>query len=218
LDRNDHLVCLEIHWHIVPQYFSLNLDVEQYWDRLETISISNRNMFTLSPEDLLFVLCVHAARHLWQRLAWICDVAELINYHKNFDWEWIMKQAILFGNKRILLLGLYLASDLLGAAIPEKISQKVQADPVVRSLARQVSEWLFKDYADRPKGLDYCFFHMKTRERIRDKIQYGLRLVMTPNIKDWEFFPAVQFYLPLYYLVRPVRLAKDYLLKPVRRA
>ena len=35
-------------------------------------------MRVLAPNDLLLILCVHASWHLWGRLLWICDVAELI--------------------------------------------------------------------------------------------------------------------------------------------
>ena len=36
----------------------------------------------LSLENLLLVRCAHGSKHLWERLGWICDVAELIRVRK----------------------------------------------------------------------------------------------------------------------------------------
>ena len=62
-----------------------------------------------------------------------------------------MAQARTLGNERTLLLGLFLASDLLGAALPKKVSQRVWADPKVKALAERTCEQLFRE-TDYPAG------------------------------------------------------------------
>jgi hypothetical protein len=61
---------------------------------------------TLLPEQLLLILCLHnGAKHQWEMLGWIADVAQLITIHKNMDWDEVMKQAVESGIERILFLG-----------------------------------------------------------------------------------------------------------------
>ncbi|PYY09939.1 MAG: hypothetical protein DMG69_08890 [Acidobacteria bacterium] len=35
------------------------------------MKLNELQVHTLSPEDLLLVLCVHAAKHVWRRLSWV---------------------------------------------------------------------------------------------------------------------------------------------------
>jgi putative nucleotidyltransferase-like protein len=46
-----------------------------------------QTVMTLSPEDLLVYLCAHGAKHVWEKLIWIVDVAGLINRHSDPDWR-----------------------------------------------------------------------------------------------------------------------------------
>src|SRR5207244_11975507 len=48
---------------------------------------------TLSAEHLLLVLCAHGAKHCWERLGWICDVAELLRGTPALDLSGMLAQA-----------------------------------------------------------------------------------------------------------------------------
>jgi hypothetical protein len=57
------------------------------------------------------------------------------------------------------------------------------------------------------------------RERLQDKFPYILylfQLAISPNQKDWTFLPLPAFLFSLYYLLRPIRLAETYGLKPLQ--
>lgn len=208
---------VELHWEIIRRYFSFPLDPERLWERLEPICLGGKEVLTLSPEDLLLILCVHGARHLWERLEWICDVAKLIGVHKGMHWGRVMKQASTLGSERMLFLGFFLASDLLGAALPEGVWQRVRSDRVVKSLAAQVRERLFLE-TNSPSGIfESDLFYLRARERPGDRLQYCLRRAMTPTIEDWEFLPLPAFLSFLYYLLRPIRLVGKYGLSPLQR-
>ncbi|MBI3351135.1 MAG: nucleotidyltransferase family protein [Nitrospirae bacterium] len=202
-------IILELHWGITPKYFSFPFDPE-IWKRLERISFSGRTVLTLHREDLLLTLSVHGSKHLWERLGWICDIATLIQYDRGIDWTRIMKQASALGGERMLLLGLFLAHDLLKAPLPEEILQKVRAYPVVKSLATEVVKQFFEKNAGPPGLLKTCRFHLKMREKFQDKSRYCFRLAVTPTAVDWTFLslPASLFFA--YYLVRPVRIIWKY--------
>jgi len=138
-------LCAEIHWRFSPRHFLFPLDYEQVRERLEPAPLFGVRTQTLSPEDLLLVLCAHGAKHLWERLMWICDVAELIRTRKGINWGSVIEKARSLGSERMLFLGLLLANSLLEAPLPKEVLHEINASSSLRSLAWQVQKWLFSE-------------------------------------------------------------------------
>lgn len=204
-------VITELKWEIVDRFFSFPMAYRGLWERLKPISLAGKEVFTLSPEDLILILCVHGAKHLWTSLIWVCDVARLLYLCKGLDWEWIVNQASLLGGQRILYLGLLLSKDLLGASVPEEIGKRVGADPMVRRLAEQVKQNLFQASNGSPPSLwESSIFHLKVRENLQDRIRYCGRLVLNTTPGDWNVRSLPDSLSPLYYLIRPFRLSAKY--------
>lgn len=218
--RDDGASIVELHWDIMPRYLSFPLDTERLWERLAPISLGGKVVSTLSPEDLLLILCVHGSKHLWERLAWIRDVAGLIETHQEMDWGWVTRQAIALGGRRMLSIGLLLATDLLGVSLPERVSQMLKADPVAGSLAAEVRTRLFREVDDLSKIFEESVFHpfrLRMRERLRDRVRYCIRTAMTPSVADWESLSLPYLLSPLYYVLRPLRLGGKYGRRMVER-
>jgi hypothetical protein len=205
-DESD--VIVELHWRIAERYFCFPLDPEELWERLVPVSLAGQEVHTFSAEDLVLILCVHGAKHIWQRLVWICDVARLVSSHGGMDWQWVLQQARRLGSERMLLLGLFLAHELLGAAPPAEMLGMARADPSVGFLAAQVRQQLF---TDRPTGdWDMARFHLRARERWQDRMEHTLRLAVTTSPGDWALIRLPDPLFPLYYLLRPIRLVGTY--------
>ena len=114
------------------------------------------------------------------------------------DWARIMKQAGQLGGERMVYLGLWLANNLLGTALPGTVWATVQADPMVKSLALQAQEWLFRADDDLPGVFDRHFFYLKTIERLPDQVRYGLRTVMAPTVIErtvYRYLPVFLFFI-----------------------
>lgn len=211
-------ILVELHWAVTPRNYSFPLDAGGLWERLQHVPLGGEKVATFSMEDLLLILCVHGSKHFWHRLAWICDVAELLRTHATIDWEQLMYRADELGSKRMLFLGLLLADELLEAPLPEKVSRMVRTDPKATALARQVREWLFQEPDGSPnilaKGrLDESRFHpfrVRMRERLRDKFGYAVRTALIPTPEDWQYLRLPESLFFLYYLVRPIRLTARY--------
>jgi len=215
--RDDGQVVVELHWGITPRFFSFPLDPEWLWERPRTVALGGATVRTLPPEDLLLILCVHGAKHAWERLGWICDVGELLRACSGFDWRWIGAQARGFGSERMLFLGLRLACDLLDAVVPEDVREKTQEDPMLATLVATVREGLWGE-ANGTRGiLKSAFFHVRARERLQDRIRYCVRLAMTPTASDWGLLSLPKRLAFLYYLVRPIRLVGRYCLRAVKQ-
>src|SRR5207253_3860426 len=61
---NGHSVVLDMHWRFVERQFPFGMDTDRLWDRLEPVTISGKELLTLSAEDLLLILCLHGFTHL----------------------------------------------------------------------------------------------------------------------------------------------------------
>jgi hypothetical protein len=207
---NKQGVTLDVHWDFVERHFSFYIDVNSVWDRLEPVTISGKQLLTLSADDLLLILCLHGFTHLWERLGWICDVASLIDRRKDLNWQRVLENATTLGARGILSLGLLLAGDLLDAPIPPEVSKSLKPVAKVRKLAEQVREQLFTQRST-PAGLfAEAGTLMSLRERRRDRLRSCFRLVTTPRSFDWMFLSVPDSLFFLYYLVRPLRLAGKY--------
>ena len=160
----------------------------------------------LAPEDLLLALAVHGTKHLWERLAWVCDVAALLNSRAAPDWDFVLRRARESRVERMLYLALRLARGLLGAELPSEVLART-ADPVVARLASEVAAALFAGGESEPAGfVRNVGFNLRARARLREKAAY-LRFIFTPTDGDLTAVKLPAGMSFLYYFLRPLRLA-----------
>ncbi|HYK88100.1 MAG TPA: nucleotidyltransferase family protein, partial [Acidobacteriota bacterium] len=138
---------VEVHWALAPPFYGFQLRTDDLWKRLECVDLSGTEVPALSREDLLLAVCVHGTKHLWERLEWICGVAELARSESGLDWARTWSEASSLHVQRILLLGMALAYDLLRAELPDEILKKLKMDKAVTSLVRSVRDALFSNKA-----------------------------------------------------------------------
>lgn len=195
---------VEIHWRIQPRYFAFHLDADRLLERLEPTTFCGRPIRTITREDTLLLLCMHGSTHAWQRLEWIADVARLAE-GGNLDWDRCLGEAGRLGARRMLHVGLILGSRLLGAALPEQIRAEADRDRTAVALAEEVTRTLCS--GPLPDGsTEHRRFHLRSRERLRDRVEHVLRLALTPYVRDWAVVPLPRALGFLYYVIRPFRV------------
>jgi hypothetical protein len=201
---------VELQWRIGPRHFALPLDVDHLRRPLVYPTLLGHKVPSLAPEDLLLILCVHGTKHLWRRLGWVVDVAETLRAHPEIDWPVLLRTARRLGGERMLLLGLALARDLLGSGIPEPALARLDAEPVVATLADRCVEAVCMPAPKAASLVEASAFHLRARERPWDRVRYvaGLTLATTPG--DWEIASLPGWLFLLYYPLRLVRLAVKY--------
>ncbi len=143
--RDRHRLIVEIHWRVSARLFSAPLDADDLWNNVGLDSFEGMTIKTLAPEDLLLSLCVHGAKHLWERLSWIADIAQLIEEHPALNWAGLLHRAGQTGSERMLLLGLWVAHELLGAKLPAKVEARVESDAEIPFLAGQIYSRLLSE-------------------------------------------------------------------------
>ena len=201
-----HRVVVDLHWGIAPGYFSVPFEPRDWWDRVSVVTLGDRKVLGLSPEDLLLYLCVHGTKHAWQRLLWVTDVAELVNAYPSLCYETVFDRAGAMHSTRMLLLGLALAKDLLGVELPKSVEIRLSSDKQIPSLVARVTGALGNVQGIGEDMIAISSFRVRSRERLRDRTVYGFKLATTPTRNDWSWVPLPQFLSPLYHVLRPVRL------------
>lgn len=198
LHGSEDTLMVELQWKVIQFPFAFPPDVEGWWSQLQTMRLGGREVRTLDLESLLLILCVHGSKHLWERLNWLCDVAELVRGAPQLDWNRLLVMARRRGAARMLRLGLALAHELLGAPLPATVVTAITADPQVAVLSRQVIEVIFP--AELPateSPTKRPLFYLAMLERRRDRLRMALR--------------------HSHSLLEPGRLFRTYGIEPIRR-
>ena len=224
--HTDNNAMIDLHWRITSQRFPFEVDLENMWERLVTMRLLEEDIQTFPTEDLLLFLCVHGSKDMWwKRIGWVCDIAELLASYPDLDWSYTLELATHTGARRMLLLGLTLAHDLLQAPLPEQVYTWIRSDYAVKSLVGHVYSRLFDEQTAGNHFLERQCFHCKVRERLQDRVPIYRNLVkvaffaaFVPNKHDREMIKLPAALSPLYYLLRPARLAHKRWSKTFRRS
>ena len=203
--RDNRRLLLELHWEVAPHLFASSVQENELWRELVTIDLNGAPVKTLAAGDLLFSLCVHGSRHLWERLGWICDVAELISRHE-LNWPALLKRAAETDSERMFLLGVYLSQELLQTDLPLEVKQRCASDAKLKSLASNVIEHLFSGATHVPATSSEIFkYNIGVRKSLTARARY-LAHVLQPTDRDFKNYALPAGLNFAYYLMRPLRL------------
>jgi hypothetical protein len=199
---------VELHWALTPKSFPFRHDLEQIWTSAAAVTVAGRRMPTLSHEQLVLFLCVHAAKHNWESLGWMLDIARLMD-SVALDYQQLLQLADRSGTRRILLLGLLLAHDLLKAPLPADVAPLMAGDPRVHALAATVRAHVGAETRQMMATRQQLALHWSMRERLRDRVSYSVHVALTPTVRDLEVVKLPPYLSILHRPMRPFRLMRD---------
>jgi hypothetical protein len=181
--RTDGNVMLELHWRITPRFTSL-IEPKHFWQNLEPATLAGAKFLNLSLEDWLPILCVHGSRHRWERLTWLCDIAEIMRLRPDLDWDAVIARSQVLVCRRMLYLGILLAHDLLDAPLPDRILRKMQADREVMLLVNNTCQQLLYKTNVSDQFLGKTIYQIRVSDRFQEKalyLQSFLQWLVNPN-------------------------------------
>jgi len=178
-------IIVELHNDHTLRYFPRRLPLEEFFARQIRVRVDGHDVSALSVEDELVLICIHGAKHFWERLAWIADVAALVSRQSGINWERVADSAVAVGAERMLHTGLRLASDLLKAPLPDRVQAVVQADVAAAHLSKQCSKWLPAAGCTPPGLFERALFRVRMRGGFISGPAYLLRLSLWPTEEDW---------------------------------
>jgi hypothetical protein len=221
LRDEDHLI-VELHWRLQDRYLKFPFDTDALWNSVCSRDLFGNAIASLSPETLFLYLCMHGAKHCWERLEWIACLPAVIRAHPDMKWPLVIEMARSLGGLRILRLGLLLANRLDASEATQAPLSMIERDPVAEDLAETVWATLFADELDGSRREVYRFrFYLKARERLGDRLSVvrfatihnaarGAASVPHPDSIALDRFPLHNSLLFLQYLLRPLRLLRRY--------
>jgi len=195
---------VETKWQILPRFYSIDFEIEDLFNAAVEVDLSGHKLRTLNDQDLMLVLCVHAAKHGWRQISWLCDITQLAQ-SRALDWEALGIQAEKLGIVRIVAVSFLLAKKLLGTSLPARI--EAQGDPSVEPLAQKILQQIVGDEEFDSESLAYFRLMMDLRERRQDRAAFAWRLWVTPSTGEWSAVRLPSALFPLYRAVRMFRLA-----------
>ena len=183
--KRDSKIIVELHNDHTLRYFPRRLPLEEFFARQIRVRVDGHDVSALSVEDELVLICIHGAKHFWERLTWIADVAALVSRQRGIDWGRVADSAKAVGAERMLHTGLRLASDLLQARLPDRVQAVVQADVAAAQLSKQCSKWLPAAGGTPPGLFERALFRVRMRGGFISGLAYLLRLSFWPTEEDW---------------------------------
>jgi hypothetical protein len=197
---------IDLHWRLVPPYFPLAPEGDGLWQRTVRIEVDGTAVRTLAPADHLLYLCAHGAKHGWEALGGICDLAELMR-HSAINWNDLCAQADHIGAHRVLALGLILANELLDAPVPESLLQAALREPQVMRAAQCFIAYVRNPSGNGPGPYQRWSIPLRVITKPGARMRYVAARALLPSADDREFLRLPEALDPLYYLIRPLRVA-----------
>jgi hypothetical protein len=201
---------LDLHWQFIPYYYLAPFEETDIWSGLKVISLEGHEIFALSLEMHIIALCIHGAKHQWKELRQISDIAGIIASEKDINWELILKIAREKRIERIISLGLHLAEVLMKTDLPPFVSEAIRRDRVVQHRVSSSIDTLFTEEKEQGGDFQEVLYWVSVRECFWDKVRVIALLVFIPNHDDWAYISLPGILSPLYYIIRPIRLAFEY--------
>jgi putative nucleotidyltransferase-like protein len=201
---------VELHTERTMRYFPRGLPIEEFFARRQYMSVDGQQIPALAIEDELILICIHGAKHLWERLSLVADVAAFVARQTALNWERSFANARAVGAERMLNTGLLLAGNLLGAALPQDVRARLQSDRPAARLAAKVATWLPSGGHAPPGLFARALYRLRMRGNMVSGLGYLLRLTFSPTQEDWSPGGEKNRDGRFAALRRPVRLAKKY--------
>lgn len=201
---------VELQWAIADATHVLPRDLDPLFRRTRTVSVGGREVRTLSREDLFVVLCVHGSLHFWERLAWVCDVAEAIRRWPDLDAGIVADLANAGGTMRMVLLALGLSERLLGVRAEWTITTSASDRAAAARLVDELEPVAVGSDGWDLDGRTQLRLRLAMCDRVSARGREILRLLVTPSESDWMSVGLPDPLWPAYYPIRLARLAWSY--------
>lgn len=206
--HDERHVLVELHMSLDRPYRWPRLDVAGLLARSRRVRVGGREVPTLAAGDLLAYLCIHGAKHGWERLGWVADVAWLLaNDPPDPGFvAWARARGLL----RIVHTGVRLAHERLGATLPAGFDLQALGaeDPQGVQLANLAWERVFREHHPA-RYLQDALFNLRLRDPA-DRARILARLPLALTDQDFAATKLPPALFPAYHAIRPFRLVRTW--------
>ena len=198
---------IDVHWNL-DVIFKINPDM--LWQAAEPCTIGDIKVLSLSPEDLLFHVCFHAAyANNFVGMRFLYDIEKTIAYYE-IDWNLLFARASVWQADKVVYLALYIAKDCLDAKVPDNVLKQFKPKDFNLELVKTSKEIISSNINSQICSINLATLWMSNKS-LRDKLSIIInRTFLSPKslailynlpTNSWR----VYFYYPVrlkYLLVR----------------
>lgn len=213
LRQDQRRISIDLHWRLM-KYAVLSVPTADIWQARSSFDYRGNNIPVFEPSMNFLYLARHAAKHGWAHLRWIADLIA-VTESPGFNFEDLMSVASRYRYRQFVLFALELVRRCPGARMPESIVSSIKGSSEVCRQADFIWERLFVEERDLTEK--ECLNHLSSLEDTRFKaMRIYADAIAKPTLRDWEESPLALPFFGAYYILRPLRLLKDYGLRSKR--
>ena len=194
-------VTVDLHWRLTPSHYTVQLDPEILWRHQTSLTIAGSQLPTLSTEALLLLLSVHGAKHGWEAMGWVADIAWLLDANPGVKWDAVMDLAAETQCERVVELAASLVKAVFEGATPDS------------RLCRRVLDRWYNGPLESPRSPELFSFAAALAGHRGDSLKHLLGVTFCPTEIDWRERRLPESLFWLYAPLRIARLTGKYLLK-----
>jgi hypothetical protein len=199
---------VELHWALNPPNNRFPLEATGIWDRFDIVYFQNEPIITLSVEDTLIYLCIHASKHRWTSLKWAFDIAQILTRRAaTLNWKRLLQRCTAVGCTRTLFFAVQLATRLFAVKMPAELAVQISMSASLMRLVEAVKDSLLQSTPLKESDL------MKCAVEIHDRFSDRLFIATLPFPELPHLLPAALQPItsgPLRFITRPIRLLSVY--------
>jgi hypothetical protein len=204
---------IDLHWEIQPTHL-FPIETQEVFENLVSVNIENRQIKTIEPNLLFVVLAVHATKHRWERLVWICDSAELLKTPEQFDWQKVFSIASRLHVTDSVAIALLLANRVFGSTIPP-LPSTVQTAKLNELYPQIIANLSLLDMDGPGSNMRAWLFCTSLQNGFFDKMRYLAAEFLKPNIADFMRLRLPRPLFFIYYILHPAWIFYDAISKRV---
>jgi len=200
-------VSFELHWRLFSDEFTIDLNSINLKENLMEVSMANYKFKSFKNEMLIIYLVTHGAKHNWERVEWLLDIAKIIQNH-SINWQELSQLMKRTKTEKILLSTLYLCHTILDLKLPPEIIKQINK-PKYLKLSKQFEELFYQDFRS--------LITQKVATKKISKIQYLLLdgftnkslfvlSLLKPTEVDFQVIQLPNSLKFLYYIIRPFNI------------
>ncbi len=202
---------IEIHWTLYfKQDCPFEIMVDMLWEQPKPFTVVDVQVLSLSPENLLLHLCIHAYVNGFVGMRFLSDIYNTLRYYQDeIDWDDLFQRARQWKAEKVVYIALYLAKDWLAARVPEKVLAQFKPDDFNLGLVAKTIHVIAENI--NPKFGQNLAPLWRPNKPFRQKLSILLQRIFPPLDELAYIYNVPENSLRVYFYY-PVRL-KDTLIK-----
>ena len=207
-------IMVELHWKLFPNRHKMALDFNTLYQDVKQVTIQKHPITVLSTEHDLLYLCLHASKHIFEQLKWVCDIDRLVRNNPHLDLEAIYMAAEKLTVQTPFILALLMSQRLYDTPISAAVTDKTT--PHTDALLDEALQYFKDDFTtlDEPtkKRIRFLFLQKLNNDK-QNRFASLFMAVFKPSSVDYIHYQLPKSLNFLYPVLRPPRLIYKYALK-----